>query len=81
MVFEVLRALVKGRGGGWACVGGVCTSVTATLHCDGHHSRVSVPRLERCRRQSGREIGVAERERKGDMTQGHMNRSGGGGVT
>ena len=45
-MFEVLRALVKGRGGGWVCVGGVCTSVTATLHCDGHHSRVSVPRLE-----------------------------------
>ena len=31
----------------------------------------------RCRRQSGREIGIAERERKGDMTQGHMDRSGG----
>ena len=46
MVFEVLRALRKGRGGGWVCVGGVCTSVTAMLQCGGHHSRVSVPRLE-----------------------------------
>jgi hypothetical protein len=46
LVFEVLRAPVKGRGGGWTSVGGVCASVTATLHCDGHHSRVSVPRLE-----------------------------------
>ena len=45
-MFEVLRALRKGRGGGWVCVGGMCTSVTATLQCDGHHSRVSVPRLE-----------------------------------
>ena len=35
----------------------------------------------RCTRQSGREIGIAERERKGDMTQGHMDRSGGGGAT
>jgi hypothetical protein len=33
-----------------------------------------VPRLG----QSGRETGVAERERKGDMTQGHMDRSRGG---
>jgi hypothetical protein len=45
-VFEVLRALLKGRGGGWACVEWMCASVTATLQCDGHHSRVSVPRLE-----------------------------------
>ena len=45
-MFEVLRALRKGRGGGWACVGGMCTSVTAMLQCDGHHSRVSVPCLE-----------------------------------
>jgi hypothetical protein len=35
----------------------------------------------RCRRQSGRETGITERERKGDMTQGHMDRSGGGGVS
>ena len=28
-----------------------------------------------------RENGVAERERKGDMTQGHMESSGGSGVT
>jgi hypothetical protein len=27
-------------------VGGMCTSVTATLQCDGHHSRVSAPCLE-----------------------------------
>jgi hypothetical protein len=46
LVFGVLRALRKGRGGGWAHVGGTCTSVTATLQCDGHHSRVSVPCLE-----------------------------------
>ena len=46
LVFEVLRALVKGRGGGWTCADGVCTSVTATLHCDGHHRRVPVPCLE-----------------------------------
>jgi hypothetical protein len=46
LVFEVLRALRKGRGGGWACVGGMCASVTATLQCDGHHSRVSAPRFE-----------------------------------
>jgi hypothetical protein len=46
LAFEVLRALVKGRGGGWACAGGVCASVTATFQCDGHHSRVPVPRLE-----------------------------------
>jgi hypothetical protein len=25
LLFEVLRELVKGRGGGWACVDGVCT--------------------------------------------------------
>ena len=80
MVFEVLRALVKGRGGGWVCVGGVCTSVTATLHCD--DTTAGCPYLVlRCRRQSGREIGIAERERKGDMTQGHMDTSGGVGVT
>ena len=80
MAFEVLRALGKGRGGGWVCVGGVCTSVTATLQCGGHHSRVPVPRLEvqtpiRKRDRHHRE------ERTGDMTQGHMDRSGGGGVT
>jgi hypothetical protein len=80
LAFEVLRALMKGRGGGWACVGGMCTSVTATLQCNGHHSRCPCLVL-RCRRQSGREAGVAERERKGDMTQGHMDRSGEGGVS
>ena len=46
LAFEVLRALRKGRGGGWACMGGVCASVTAMSQCGGHHSRVSVPRLE-----------------------------------
>jgi hypothetical protein len=35
----------------------------------------------RHRRQSGREVGITERERKGDITQGHMDRSGGGGAT
>ena len=61
-------------------MGGMFTLVTAMLQCDGHHSRVSVPCLE-VQSQSGREIGIAERERKGDMTQGHMDRSGGGGAT
>jgi hypothetical protein len=78
-VFEVLRALAKGRGGGWACVGGVCASVTATLQCNGHHSRVPVPRLEvqtPIRKRDRR--AERERERKGDMTEGHMDRSGGG---
>ena len=32
----------------------------------------------RCRRQSGRETSVTEREREGDMTQEHVDRSGGG---
>jgi hypothetical protein len=45
-VFGVLRALRKGRGGGWVYVGGMCASVTAMLQCDGHHSRVSAPCLE-----------------------------------
>ena len=79
-MFGVLRAPRKGRGGGWVYVGGMFTLVTAMLQCDGHHSRVSVPCLE-VQSQSGREIGIAERERKGDMTQGHMDRSGGGGAT
>ena len=86
MVFEVLRELVKGTGGGWACVDGVCTSLTATLQCNGHHSRVSVPRLEvqTTIRKGDRRCREEKERRHNTRTQGHKDTwtgAGGGGVT
>jgi hypothetical protein len=78
LVFEVLRALRKGRGGGWACVGGVCTSVTAMLQCDGHHSRVSVPRLEVQTPIRKRDWHCREGKERRHDTRAHGQERGGG---
>jgi hypothetical protein len=83
LVFEVLKALVKDRGGGWVFAGGggTCIMLQWPLHCSATDTTAGCPCLVlRCRRQSRREASVAEGGRKGDMTQGHMDKSGGGGA-
>jgi hypothetical protein len=79
LVFGVLRALRKGRGGGWAHVGGTCTSVTATLQCDGHHSRVSAPCLEVQTPIRKRDRHCREGKERRHDTRTHGQERGGGG--
>jgi hypothetical protein len=74
--------LVKGRRQGRRV--GVGCVPQYPLHYSVTDTRAGCPcpcLVLRCRRQSGREAGVAEEERKDDMTQGHGQEQGGDATT
>jgi hypothetical protein len=72
---------VKGRGGGWECVDWMCTSVTATLQCNGHHSRVPMPRLEVQTPIRKRDRRCREGKDRRHYTRTRGQKRGGGGAT